>query len=191
MKKRVIIIHGYHGNPNKNWFPWLKAELERRDFEVLVPAMPIADVPQLKVWLPTLQELAGVPDQNTYLVGHSLGCITILRYLESLAEGQQVGGAVLVAGFSQPIHLTELNNYFETPLDYQKCRQAALAITCINSDNDHHVPLEQAKIMRDQLGAKLVVVENGGHLNEKAGFTELPIVLQELLDIANLSRSFI
>ncbi len=92
---------------------------------------------------------------------------------------------VLVAGFSVPIHFTELNNFFATPLDYEQCRTAAGAITVINSDNDEHVPLENGEVLKEKLGAKLIVYEKGGHLNEKAGFKELPIVLDELLEIAN------
>lgn len=184
MKKRAIIIHGYTGHPDKNWFPWLKKELEQKGFEVHVPAMPHTDAPQLVEWLPTIQSVVGKPDTKTYLVGHSLGCITILRYLESLKENQRIGGAVLVAGFSRPIHFTELNNFFETPLGYEKCRNAAAAIHCINSDNDEHVPLEDGQIMRDRLGANLTVLHNAGHINQKSGFTEVPVVRDAILQMA-------
>jgi predicted alpha/beta hydrolase family esterase len=183
MKKRAIIIHGYAGYPNENWFQWLKDELKKKEFEVFIPAMPNTNTPQLREWLPTLRSIVGEPDNLTYLIGHSLGSITILRHLESLKEGQQIGGAVLVAGFSRPIHITELNNFFEIPLDYEKCRIAAGTIICINSDNDEHVPLEEGEVMRDKLGAKLIVIPNGGHLNQKAGFTELPIVTEEILGL--------
>jgi len=104
--------------------------------------------------------------------------------LESLPTDIQIGGAILVAGFSQPIHFTELNNFFETPLDYHKCQSATKVITLINSDNDEHVPLEQGILMEEKLSAKLIVINNGGHLNAKAGFTELPVVLSELLAIS-------
>ena len=32
------MVHGWDGNPNNHWFPWLKKELEKRGFEVHVPA---------------------------------------------------------------------------------------------------------------------------------------------------------
>ncbi len=39
--------------------------------------------------------LIGNPDNETYLVGHSLGSPTILRYLESLQDDQMIGGGLL------------------------------------------------------------------------------------------------
>lgn len=36
----VIIIHGAYGNPEENWFPWLKKELEKLDCRVFVPKFP-------------------------------------------------------------------------------------------------------------------------------------------------------
>ncbi len=186
MKKRAIIIHGYTGHPEKNWFPWLKRELETKGFEVSVPAMPHANAPQLSEWLPTLQSVISEPDEETYLIGHSLGGITILRYLETMKENQKIGGALLVAGFSRPIHFTELNNFFGTPLDYEKCRRSARSIVCINSDNDEHVPLEDGEIMRDKLSAKLIVVPNAGHLNQKSGYAQLPLAFKELLVMAGI-----
>ena len=179
--KRVYIIHGYTGHPEKNWFPWLKNELQEMGFAVEVPAMPNAGSPQLAEWLPFLHSLISNPDEQTFLVGHSLGCIAILRYLESLPQDVKIGGALLVAGFSRPIHLTELNNFFETPLDYQKCKTHALAISCINSTNDPHVPLEDGIVMQDKLSAKLFIYKDGGHLNEKSGFKEFALVRDKLL----------
>jgi predicted alpha/beta hydrolase family esterase len=180
MSKKVFIIHGYGGYPEKNWFPWLKESLEKQGIETTVPAMPNTENPQLSEWLPHLQSVIGEPDGDTYLVGHSLGCITALQYLNSLPNGKKIGGVVLVAGFAEPIHLTELNNFFTTPLHDEKIKNSAKAIVIINSDDDPHVPLWQGEKIRDRFSAELVVISGGQHLNEKAGYTELPIVLEKL-----------
>ncbi len=100
--KKVIIIHGWEGSPQADWFPWLKKELKAKGFVVEVPAMPDTMHPTLESWLVHLKKVTGEPNENTYFVGHSLGVITILRYLESL-EDKKVGGIVLVAGFSEQI----------------------------------------------------------------------------------------
>lgn len=181
MKKHIVIVHGYKGEPGSNWFPWLKLKLEDLGHRVDIPSMPQADAPQLIKWVSHLSEVIGQPSEDVFLVGHSLGCITILRYLESLPTSTKIGGIILVAGFSQPIDLIELNNFFETPLDYEKCKLAAERITLINSDNDKHVPLRQGEVMHDWLEAKLIVYNNGGHLNAKAGFSEFPMVLDEIV----------
>ena len=182
--KKVIIIHGWEGSPEGDWFPWLKKELENRGFEAQVPAMPNTNEPTLSGWLSHLQGVVGKVDENTYLVGHSLGVITILRYLESLSGDKKIGGVVLVAGFPEPIGYKELNSFFLKPLDYGKVKGFINKVVAIYSDNDPEVPLKNGEILRDKLGAKLIAVPKAGHLNAEDGFTELPIALESVLEVA-------
>jgi hypothetical protein len=181
--ERVIVVHGYGGHPDKNWFPWLKSELGKQGIETIVPQMPNTDTPQLQEWLPYLQNLIGEPDADTYLVGHSLGCITILRYLESLKKNAQVGGVILVSGFAEPIHLIELNNFFVPKLDDSRIQLATKEILAINSDNDGYVPLWQGEKIAERFNARLIVLHNAGHINASSGFEKLPILLSELRDM--------
>ena len=181
--KRVFIIHGYTGHPNTNWFPWLKKELEKLNILAIIPEMPNAENPQLSEWLPYLQLQVSLPDKDTYFVGHSLGCITILKYIESIPENTKVGGALLVAGFASPIHFSELDNFFSAPLNDNKIKENILKIININSDNDNHVPFIQAEEIRDRFNSELITIHNGGHLNDKAGYTEFPLLLEELKKI--------
>jgi predicted alpha/beta hydrolase family esterase len=130
-----------------------------------------------------LQALVTNPDEDTYFVGHSLGCIAILQYLNNLEPGIKIGGAVLVAGFSTPIHFTELNGFFEVPLDESKIKSNAKKIVAISSDNDPHVPYWQAEELETRFGLELIKIHNGQHLNEKAGCTEMPLILEKLQEI--------
>jgi len=36
----IFIIHGAYGNPDENWIPWLKTELEKLGNRVFVPKFP-------------------------------------------------------------------------------------------------------------------------------------------------------
>jgi len=182
-QKRIFIIHGWEGTPQSNWFPWLKKKLEMKGFSVEVPAMPDTMHPILNKWLTIMRELVGNVDENTYFVGHNLGVITILRYLESLPENKKIGGAVLVAGFSEPIGYDELNSFLLLPLDYEKIKKATKNIIAIHSDNDPYVSLKNGETLKKKLDAKLVIVPKAGHFNAGDGFTELPIVLDSLLEI--------
>jgi predicted alpha/beta hydrolase family esterase len=94
---RVFIIHGWGGYPEECWFPWLKQKLEQRGFHVEVPQMPEPSAPKIETWVAYLAQRIATPDQDTYLVGHSIGVQTILRYLETIEN--QIGGVVAVAGF--------------------------------------------------------------------------------------------
>jgi len=182
--KRAFIIHGWEGTPDSNWFPWLKKELENKGFSVEMPNMPNTMHPKMEEWLGHLKKVIKSPDENTYLIGHSLGVITILRFLEQL-EDQKIGGAVLVAGFSEPIGYDEINSFFQTPLDYEKVKKAARHFAAIHSDNDPYVPLEQGELLRDKLGAKLYVMKNAEHLNKGNGQFELPEALEEILKMSS------
>ena len=120
--KRAVIIHCWDGYPDYCWYPYVKKELEAKGFEVQVPAFPETDAPKLDAWLHVLKEKVGIPDGNTYLIGHSVGCITIFRYLESLAPGQKIGGVVLVAGFTDDLGFKELKNFFTTEIQFEKIK---------------------------------------------------------------------
>ena len=183
--KRVIIIHGWEGKPASNWFPWLKGELEARGIVVLVPEMPETAHPRESEWVPYLAKTVGTPDENTFLIGHSLGGITILRYLESLPEGTRIGGAVLVAAFSEALPnrkaFAELSSFFACPVDFERTRRAAARqFVAIQSDNDRYVPMLHGEIFKDKLGAKLITVKGGGHLNAGDGYLEFPEALAAL-----------
>ncbi|MDA2935966.1 alpha/beta hydrolase [Patescibacteria group bacterium AH-259-L05] len=186
-QKRVYIIHGWGASPDSNWFPWLKQKLEDRGFIVTVPQMPNTLTPDFNEWLSYIQEVAGRVDNNTYLVGHSLGVITILRFLESLDTGQKIGGAVLVSGFSElpsPVdHLPWLHDFVEKSVNYVKIKERVGKIIVIHSDNDHLVPLESGEILRKLLGAELIVVPHAGHFLVR----ESPLILKNVLKI--ISRS--
>ena len=109
--KRVIIIHCWEGSPDYCWYPKVKKDLEEKGFQVLVPEMPETNFPKFPDWIQKLKETVGTPTEDIYLIGHSLGCITILKYLESLNLGEKVGGVILVAGFTDNLNIKEISNF--------------------------------------------------------------------------------
>jgi uncharacterized protein len=185
MSKRVFIIHGWEGTPDSNWFQWLKGELEKKEFEVTVPQMPNANFPEMDEWLSYLRKIVGESDGNTFFIGHSLGSVAILRYFEILSEQEKTGGAVLTAAFSESIGIEVLDNFFVAPLDYGRMKKVSKKIVVINSDNDPYVPLQQGENLRDKLDAKLIVIPKGDHLNVGNGNFEFPLVLNEILKMAD------
>lgn len=192
MNKRVFIVHGWDGNPNENWFPWLKEELENKGFGGYVPQLPDPGSPRIYNFVPKLAETVGTPDEQTYFVGHSMECQTIARYLETLPHNIKVGGAVFVAGFFKRLKGLEDDadvqqtdkHWLETPLDLQKVKSHLQKNIAIFSDNDPYVPLDNQDDFRDKLGSKIIIEHNMGHFNEAAGITKLPIALKSILEIS-------
>ena len=197
LMKRVFLIHGFEGRPNNHWFPWLALELKANGFEVSAPHMPpgtqmhadnergYTRMPRVKEWLEFLKEYAGKPDKDAYFVGHSLGCITIARYLAELPPKVKVGGAVFVAGFSGRLNIPEIREFYELPFDAEKTKQHCDKSVMIFSDNDSYVPMEKSLEMARQFGAKTILERGKGHFTTKDGVTALPSALSALLKMSS------
>ena len=191
MTKRVFIIHGWDGYPEEGIFPWLKQELESRNFEVYNPAMPNPIKPVIEEWVPFLAQKVGKPDENTFLFGHSIGCQTILRYLQSLPKNSKIGGVVLLAPW---VHLTDdafedeedkitAKPWLETPLNWDEIKARTAGFAAIFSDNDPLVPLDDSDIFKNKLGAKIIIEQDKGHFSGGDGITELPSALNSVLEL--------
>ena len=186
--KTAIIVHGWAYNPKMNWYPSVKKELEAKDFEVIVPEMPNSKEPKINEWVSKLKEIVPLPNKNTYFIGHSIGCQTILRYLQELPEKTKVGKIVLVAPW---FHLQNIEGpeaekiaqpWLETPIDFDKINSHITQITAIFSDNDPWVPVSDKEIFRKLLNAKIIVEHNKGHFAQDDGITELPKVIEEIVN---------
>ncbi len=190
MKNRVFIIHGWEGYPEEGWFPWLKKELEKNGFEVFVPAMPNTNEPKIEEWIPFLANIVGEPDKNTYFVGHSIGCQTIIRYLQTLPDGSKIGGAIFVAGWYNLRNLETdeekriAGPWVNEPRDDKKIHEAVNKAVAIFSDNDPFVISENQKSWKERVGAEIIVEHNKGHFSGEDGIYELPVVLDSLLKMA-------
>jgi len=182
-QRRVFIIHGWDGHPGEGWLLWLENELKNRGWKVVAPQMPNTEIPKIEEWVPFLSGLVKDPDENTFFIGHSIGCQTIMRYLESL-DNKKVGGAVFVAGWFDLIGLeTEEEKriakpWIEKPINFEKIKNTTDNFLAILSDNDPAVELSKNKKMfEEKLGAKVVVEKNQGHFDENE---EMPKVLNFL-----------
>lgn len=187
-KKRVFIIHGWDFNPDMHWYPWLKTELEKRGIFVKVPIMKDPAEPKIKDWVEYISKLVGDHYPDCYLVGHSIGCQAILRYLAGLDKGQTVAGTVLVAPW---LHLKNLETEKEkeiakpwlTHVNLDVAKKHVDRSVAIFSDNDKWVPLEDMGTFKSQLGPKVVIEHNKGHFMADDGVKELPSALNALLHL--------
>ena len=192
MTKRVFIIHGWDGYPEEGCFPWLKNELTKKGFAVFTPAMPESLNPRIDTWVSFLKKQVGEPDENTYLVGHSIGAQTILRYLESLPRGVKIGGVVLLAGW---IHLTDeafedeedkeiAKPWLETPINWDSVKGHSDDFVAIFSDDDDVIPIGDVEIFKEKLDAKIIIEHRKDHFSGSSGIKELPVLLDELLEFS-------
>jgi len=182
VKMKFFIIHGSYGNPNENWFPWLKIELEKSGHEVIMPTFPTPEGQSLETWMKVFDEYINQIDSETIFVGHSLGPAFILSVLEKIDI--KVRACFFVAGW-----LTQLNNpdfdeinktFLEKKFDWTKIKNNCEQFYLFNSDNDPYVPSDNAKKMGLNLNVDIITIPNAGHFNKAAGYTKFKRLLDEI-----------
>jgi len=183
--KNAYLVHGWEGNPDNCWFPWLKTELEKLDYNVVIPAMPESDSPEINAWINKLQDICELNEQ-TIMIGHSIGCQAILRFLEKTAK--KIKAVFMVAGFINLNHLeTEEEQiiakpWLTTPIDFDKIKTLAKYIAFF-SDNDPDVDMDDSEIFSEKLNAKIIIEHDKGHFSDDAGVFELHSLLHEVKEL--------
>lgn len=186
--KKVFMVHGFNGEPNGGWRPWLMEELAKKDIYACALPMPNPHAPIKEEWIKTISVAVNDPNEEIFLVGHSLGVPAIFRYLETLPGGKKIGGAILVSG---PISKIEsngysyVNNFLDTPFNFEHIKNVCKNFSVIHGDNDQRVSLKEGELIARELSCKLILVPNGGHLNGSSGWYQLPQLLDSLLKIIN------
>jgi len=185
IKKRIFLIHGWAGGPEKDWLPWAISELQNKNYKVIAPVMPDTDVPKIEPWVNKLQQIVGKIRSDDIFIGHSIGSQAILRFLEKLDTGK-VDKVILVAPW---VILTNMSDeerevawsWVETSIDFEQIKPKAQSFTTIFSDNDAWVPLNvNQPIFQEKLGANTIVLHNKGHFTKEEDVEKLPEVLELL-----------
>ncbi|AET61989.1 hydrolase yden [Paenibacillus terrae HPL-003] len=151
-KKQVYIIHGYTASPSDHWFPWLQDKLQEDGVSVEILEMPNSQSPKLNEWIEHLLLNIKVLHKDTYFIGHSLGCVSILRYLQQVITPEPLGGVVFVSGFTDPVpSLPSLDEFTNSHFDYQHIMDSLKARTAIASKDDTIVPFALSKKLTEDV----------------------------------------
>ncbi|MCA9496537.1 MAG: alpha/beta hydrolase, partial [Nanoarchaeota archaeon] len=184
------IIHGTGGNPQGNWFPWLKENLKKNGHIVFSPKFPTPENQSLKSWLETFEKYKKELDENTILIGHSLGPAFILNLLETISI--KIKASILVAGFLGPLEIEfydKLNKSFtEKEFNWKKIRNNCEQFYIINSKDDPYVPFQKGIEIANKLKTQVIPLEKAGHINEEFGFNKFEKILPYLKVIENQTK---
>lgn len=113
------------------------------------------------------------------MIGHSLGCITALRFLQNTR--QSVAGYVLVSGFDETQEtLPELQHHTLEPLNYDELIQIANNRISIISTNDEIVSPRSSKALAEALKTQVIIEESAGHFLDREGYTEFKTLLDTI-----------
>ncbi|MBS3157773.1 serine hydrolase family protein [Candidatus Woesearchaeota archaeon] len=177
----VIIAHGLEGNPQENWYPWLKTELEKLGCKVTVPQFPNPDRPCLEDWLAHPEIDKELLTLDTILVGHSLGGTFFLKFLERY--GINVKAIYLVASQIGELPVTTpevVLPFIGKGFNWEKIRRYAGKVYSFYSDNDPIASYKNAERLVRELGAELTTVKGAGHFNQASSYTQFPLLLEKI-----------
>lgn len=179
MKPRVVIIHGNHGGTGEDqWIPWLKVELEKRDFEALNPTMPDNEEAKRSVWLPYLEKTLKA-DQNTIIIGWSSGAVAAMRY----AETHRILGSVLIGACHTDLgdDTEKISGYYNEPWNWDATKKNQKWIAQFASTDDPVIPIEESRFIHEKLDSEYREYTDMKHFGWPEPMPTFPDLLEVVL----------
>ena len=183
MSSNVFVFHGTEGYPEENWFPWMKEKLEAKGCKVIVPQFPTPPIVPAKIleWFEVLKKYEEYINEDTILIGHSLGGKFLLRILEKLKHSVKAAFFIGTPIGITPIANNERDNAFtDNNFDWKNIKNKAKHFDVFQSDNDPFVSLGNGEQLAKNLGVELTFIPNAGHFNAPAGYLSFPDLLKKV-----------
>ena len=178
--ENYIVLHGSFGSKDGNWFPWLKSELEKNNYKVDVPQMPVGvDNQNYDNWSMELDKL--VVNENTTIIAHSIAPVFVCKYL--INKKIKVKKLIFVCGFNNYLGINREYDTVNKPMfidNLEDIKHYCDNIICFYSDNDPYVKFDVEKSFADIVSNEQYIIKNGGHINAESGYTKFEEILKYL-----------
>lgn len=178
--KKVLLLHGYNGFPEV--FNWIKEELEKNGYKVIMPNFPIQENVRYNIWKEQLDKIYNDLNDELMVVVHSIGNPFLIRYLN-------IKLYIGMAGFSDIFETNNSNlndaikNMVPNQEELNNFKEKAKNRICIYSDNDHIIPIEILKKHVNNIEGKDFFIPNIGHMGKTSGLKTLPEVIEIIKEI--------
>ncbi len=159
--KKVLILHGWEGDPSLHWIPEAKKMFEEAGLQVFTPKLPGKYFPKKEEWLNIIREYR--PDSSWALIGHSLGGVALLKYLEDASS--EIGQAILIAAAFEPMKFTPIANFFQGGFNWQKIKNNCPRFDVIIESNDPVVPTDHGQKLAEKLNSQLYILPGYSHFH--------------------------
>ena len=182
MLMKVFIIHGYQSSPEQHWFPWLATKIEQMGSQCEIVHLKGSDQPNFATWRQNLEAQVHPLNEQTIIVAHSLGCISVLDYLSEALNGRLIKAIFMVAGFNEKLTaLPELNQFVQqAKLNDALLRFRIQQRYSLFSCNDPFVPAPLSIRFGQLLNAQMIEVKKAGHFIQSDGLSEFPQLWEKL-----------
>lgn len=179
--KKVLLLHGYNGIPQI--FYWLKQELEKMKYTVIMPSLPVREGVRYNAWKREFENIANELKEDIIVVTHSIGNPFIIKYLRE--KNLNIKLYIGLAGFSN-IYTTQgkedldeaVKSMAPTQEELDNFKNNVKKRYCIYSDNDHIVPLEILKKHVENVNGIEYMIPNIGHMGRKSNLQTIPKVTE-------------
>ena len=158
-KPNFVIVHGYKGMVDQNFIPWLKKELEGRGYKVQAPQLPNTDDPKESEQVDHVLDNCTF-DDNTVLIGHSLGGAVAMKAVEKLDT--KIKGLFLVAPAVEPRFSSKERAFwknFDFTYDYKEIVKKAEDIIILSDNSEAEYREEYLEYLTQKLDGRLYKVD--------------------------------
>lgn len=175
----AVLVHGWKGWPEFAWFPWLRRELEKKGMTTEALKLPNPLWPDRRKWVELVK--ASIKSPDTILIGHSLGCPSILFALQEY-EGPPIHQVILVSGFARPFPFPFMDKWFDgAHIDIPSVKSKSYAWSVLHARTDPMVPFKEGQWLAKQLDVKLIEVKSHwGHLAPENLAFDVPEILEAI-----------
>jgi len=188
-KYNYIILHGYTGTADQNgpgrgdsnnWRPWVKVKLEERGNKVFCPNLPNTNEPNIDEQVQYVIDNVNFEiDENTVIVGHSLGGVVIYKLLEKL--NKKVGKVLLVDPVVSPEfpdkERLNVKKSCDWKFNFEKIKKLSDDFVVLGASDFATIFEKDLRFVADKLEANLVLAKPAeGHFTAE----EEPVVLNLL-----------
>lgn len=180
--KNVLLVHGFNGIPKV--FYWLKEELNKKEYEVIIPEFPPREGVIYKTWKNIMEKYKSKINKDTIIIAHSIGNEFIIKYLYE--NNLNIDLYIGLAGFSKifscegkDILNRAVKEFVVNEEEIIKFKELTKTRYAIYSDNDHIVPYEVLEGYAKAINATEVLIPGIGHMGKKSGIESI----KEVVDI--------
>ena len=103
-------------------------------------------------------------------------------YAPGIAVDVRVGKVILVAGFTDQLGFKELENFFETRLNFTQIKtKSKQGFVVIQSDNDPFVSEQYGTRLKEELNAELIIKHDAKHMSGAVDGEDACLELPEVI----------
>src|SRR5437762_2321820 len=158
-----FIIPGLGNSGPEHWQTWFEnsadnfQRIQQQEWET----------PDCTDWITTIDKAISVVDPSTVvLIGHSLGCPTIVHW--AIRYNKKIKGALLVS--PSDVEAPAYKKFTTTGFGPMPLEAINFKTIVVASENDEWVTLERAKFFAASWGSEFINMGPAGHINVASGY---------------------